>query len=85
MSIYAFDIDGTICNNTFGKYDDAVPIPDRIAYINYLFDNGHTIKMSQPEGALQTLIDSQNRQAIKKMGSWHHELIMGKPYADFYR
>ena len=22
MSIYAFDIDGTICNNTFGKYDE---------------------------------------------------------------
>ena len=85
MSIYAFDIDGTICNNTFGKYDDAVPIPDRIAYINYLFDNGHTIKMFTARGST-TNIDWTHKTAkqLKKWGLKYHELIMGKPYADFF-
>ena len=38
MTVYAFDIDGTICNNTFGKYEEAIPIQERIDGINYLFE-----------------------------------------------
>ena len=32
MTVYAFDIDGTICNNTFGKYQNAMPIQERISW-----------------------------------------------------
>ena len=36
MNIYSFDIDGTICSNTYGKYDKAQPFLDRIESINTL-------------------------------------------------
>jgi len=37
MTRYCFDIDGTICNNTWGKYEEAVPIGDRVEIItNYM-------------------------------------------------
>ena len=41
--IYYVDIDGTICQNTQGKYDQAVPDMERVAQINKLYDEGHTI------------------------------------------
>ena len=33
---YVIDIDGTICSNTNGNYEDAKPIVDRIKLINKL-------------------------------------------------
>ena len=41
--IYYVDIDGTICQNTQGKYDQAIPNLERIDKINELYDAGHTI------------------------------------------
>ena len=41
--IYYVDIDGTICQNTQGKYEQAVPNLERIQKINSLYDAGHTI------------------------------------------
>ena len=35
---YIVDIDGTICNNTFGDYQSAQPLVDRIEHFNKLFD-----------------------------------------------
>ena len=40
---YLIDIDGTICNNTHGDYQSAVPFVDRIAHFNNLYDQGHEI------------------------------------------
>lgn len=40
---YIVDIDGTICTNTYGKYDEAKPFYDRIEYFNRLYDEGHEI------------------------------------------
>lgn len=40
---YIVDIDGTICNNTYGDYQSAKPYRDRIAYFNRLYDEGHEI------------------------------------------
>ena len=34
--IYVFDIDGTICNNTDGNYEQAEPFSDRVKKINNL-------------------------------------------------
>jgi len=39
MTIYVFDIDGTICSNTFGEYEKAEPIKARINTINNLYDS----------------------------------------------
>jgi len=41
MLIYV-DIDGTICT-TVGGYDNAKPIPENIAKINKLYDEGNII------------------------------------------
>ena len=85
MSVYAFDIDGTICNNTYGKYVEAVPIPDRIAYINYLFDNGHTIKMFTARGSTTNINWTQNTaKQLKKWGVKYHKLYFGKPSYDLF-
>ena len=43
MKRYCFDIDGTICNNTWGEYDKAIPNYDRIERVNSLYDDGNHI------------------------------------------
>ena len=40
---YCFDIDGTICTNTWGEYEDAEPFFDRIKIINELYEKGNHI------------------------------------------
>ena len=40
---YLVDIDGTICNSGNSDYPNAVPILDRIAHFNALFDQGHEV------------------------------------------
>jgi hypothetical protein len=37
------DIDGTICNTEGSDYENSTPIPENIAKINKLFDQGHRI------------------------------------------
>ena len=41
--IYVFDLDGTICLTEGRDYAEAVPLAERIAAVNALFDAGHTI------------------------------------------
>ena len=84
---YVFDIDGTICSLVSGdNYDLAEPIPDRINKINFLFENGHKIKMFTARGATTgkdwtTLTKNQ----LSKWGLKYHELIMNsKPEGDLF-
>ena len=42
MIIYV-DIDGTICNNTNGKYEEAKPRYEQILKINHLYMEGNEI------------------------------------------
>ena len=37
---YIIDIDGTICTNTYGKYEEATPLPENIKKINILDRQG---------------------------------------------
>ena len=43
MKRYCFDIDGTICTNTWGDYDRAVPNYQRINFVNSLYDAGNHV------------------------------------------
>ena len=43
MKTYVFDIDGTICTNTNGNYEEAKPFKERIQFINSLVDEGNKI------------------------------------------
>jgi len=47
---YCFDIDGTLCTNTYGEYQDAQPFPEVIARVNELFAAGHRILLYTDDG-----------------------------------
>lgn len=64
--VYCFDIDGTICTDTGGAYQDAEPFRDRIDHVNALYDAGHVIKMFTARGSTTGLnwTDYTNRQLV---------------------
>jgi len=94
---YVFDIDGTICEslceNKGQNYRDARPYQDRIAKINKLYDEGHTIIMLTARGmgrsnndqlAAYSLFYNLTLKQLKTWGVKYHELFLGKPSGDFY-
>lgn len=83
--IYCFDIDNTICLTNALDYSLSTPIIERIAKINQLYDAGHTIKLHTARGS-ETGIDWEQLTLIqlKNWGVKFHQVIMGKPAADFY-
>jgi uncharacterized HAD superfamily protein len=85
MTVYCFDIDGTICTNTDGAYDTAEPFYDRITQLNALYDDGHEIVLFTARGS-QTGID-WSEVTQKQLAGWgvkHHKLLFGKPHADVF-
>lgn len=83
--IYCFDIDGTLCTKTDGRYENAKPFLDRIAVVNALHNAGHTIKLFTARGST-TGIDWRDvtRCQLQQWNVSYHELIMGKPEADIF-
>ena len=83
--IYCFDIDGTICTNTDGKYEDAQPDYDVIEQVNKLYNEGHHVLLHTARGAT-TGIDWREVTEVQmhKWGVKFHQLFMGKPTADVY-
>lgn len=82
---YCFDIDGTLCTNTDGAYEQAVPLPEVIALVNALGAQGHRILLYTARGAT-TGIDWRELTE-QQLGSWgvgYERLYMGKPTADLY-
>lgn len=83
--IYCFDIDGTLCTNTHGEYETAQPIPEMVAEINALHEEGHRILLFTARGTT-TGIDWRELTAAQ-LDAWgvrYDELILGKPQADVY-
>jgi len=85
MTIFVFDIDGTICNNTYGEYNKAEPFKERIKIINDLYHSGHIIKYFTARGS-GTGIDWREitKNQLKNWEAKYHELILGKPEGDHY-
>lgn len=85
MKIYCFDLDGTLCTNTKGAYEAAVPFFDRIQKVNELFENGSRIFIFTARGTV-TGIDwrALTEVQLKKWGVKYHELQLGKPFAHIY-
>lgn len=90
---YVFDIDGTVCLTDKNNYDDSKPIQERILLINKLYEQGNYIKfftargMSSKNGDIKQVYESYYDMTDKQLKSWgikYHELILGKPSADFY-
>lgn len=75
MLIYV-DIDNTICR-TEGGYDNAKPIPENIAKINKLFDEGHIIVYWTARG--QATGKDWTELTVQQLIAWgckYHDVIM---------
>ncbi len=85
IKTYCFDIDGTICQNTYGKYELAKPIQERINFINELYKEGSEIIMFTARGST-TNIDWTNftKKQLKDWGLKYTKLILGKPFAEIF-
>lgn len=78
IKTYCFDLDGTLCTNTNGKYNEAVPYKDRIEKVNDLYEQGHKIIIDTARGTVTKknwleFTDSQ----LKKWGVKYHKLRTG--------
>ncbi|MEA2255281.1 MAG: D-sedoheptulose 7-phosphate isomerase [Solirubrobacteraceae bacterium] len=80
-----FDLDGTLCSNTFGDYGAAEPFWWAIARVNALADAGNRIVISTARGSA-TGIDwsGRTRAQLERWGVRYDEIAFGKPSADVY-
>ena len=90
---YVFDIDGTICTNTQGDYQNAQPFHDRINMINDLFDQGSFIIFLTGRGMGRFENDAEKaneefyeltKNQLDEWGVKYHRLFLGKPQGDVY-
>lgn len=82
---FCIDIDGVLCSNTWGKYEEAIPILENIKKMNELYNRGNRIILWTARGST-TKIDWRELTE-KQLHAWgvkYHELIFGKPEADIY-
>lgn len=85
MTTYCFDLDGTLCDTKGSDYKNSQPKHDRIARVNQLLDNGHHIIIFTARGSSSGLDWTElTRTQLEDWGIQHHEVIFGKPSADFY-
>ena len=96
---YVIDVDGTICDWEPGRdYTLSQPLTERIKVINKLYDEGNYIiyftaramgrfsghsHFIAAEKAKEVLFDL-TKQQLDDWGVKYHELIMGKPHADYF-
>lgn len=84
MTIYV-DIDNTICCTTSNDYTQSTPLPNRIKYINTLYDTGHKIIYWTARGS-STKIDwsTITTNQLKLWGVKYHDIKFGKPSYDLF-
>jgi CMP-N-acetylneuraminic acid synthetase len=83
---FVFDIDGVIASIVPGNdYAVATPLHANITRINRLYDAGNQIVLFTARGTV-TKIDWSDltKQQMAAWGVRHHELLFGKPAADYY-
>lgn len=90
---YVFDLDGTLCTNTAGKYELALPHIQRIQHVNCLYDSGNKIiiytarGMNTFNGDVQKVYIHYYGLTVEQLKQWnvkYHELVLGKPAGDIY-
>ena len=91
MKKLCFDLDGVICNNTYGDYDNAKPIQEAIDKVNDLYKKKFEITiftaryMGRTNGSAKEANKRGFEQAKYQLESWgvnYHNLILGKPEYD---
>lgn len=83
---FCFDIDGVIMNLTPNNdYTLAKPIDNTVELINSLYDSGHYIIIFTARGYVTKINwEELTKRQLKDAGLKYHELIFGKPAADYY-
>ena len=90
---YVFDIDGTICSDTYGEYEKAEPFKERIRKVNTLYEEGHTIffltarGMGRTNNSQTTAKEELFKFTEDQLNTWgakHHRLFLGKPAGNVY-
>jgi branched-subunit amino acid aminotransferase/4-amino-4-deoxychorismate lyase len=80
-----FDLDGTLCTNTFGEYEQAEPLPWAIERVNELAGAGHRIVIFTARGTATGIDwDALTRRQLADWGVSYDDLRFGKPSADVY-
>ncbi len=83
MVVYAFDVDGVICDTQGTDYKNAIPKQENIKKINALYDEGHRIIVFTGRGTVSRIDWRQlTEKQLKEWGLKYHELIFGKPSFD---
>ena len=91
MKRICFDLDGTICNNTWGDYKNAKPNKNAINKINDLYEKKNHIiiftarftgKNNENLGKFNKKQYEFTKNQIDNWGLKYHELILGKPTYD---
>lgn len=84
--IYCFDLDGTLCTNTDGKYNEAVPFMERIAKVNKIHDEGNRVIIDTARGSVTKKDwNDLTKSQLKTWGVKYDELRVGhKVTADIY-
>lgn len=89
---YCFDLDGVICNNTYGDYEKAVPYKQAIVKINKLFDEGNYIliytsrymgKFNNDVSKVKDYGYIKTKIQLENWGLKFNQLLLGKPEYDF--
>jgi hypothetical protein len=83
---FCFDLDGTLCNNTYGKYELAIPYKERVEKVNKLYDNGNEIFIESARGSSTGINWTEfTREQLISWGVKFHHLRTGIKYeADVY-
>jgi hypothetical protein len=80
-----FDLDGTLCTNTFGDYESAEPFEWAVARVNALARAGNRIVILTARGFVTGRDwSAQTRAQLDRWGVHYDELFLGKPSADVY-
>ena len=94
MKKYCFDLDGVICNNTYGNYQQAKPNLSAIAKINKLHEKSNYIIIFTARfmGRNNNNIDKAYEQGYEftksQLLEWnvkYNDLILGKPEFDILK
>jgi len=83
---FCFDIDGVIASLVPGNdYSRSAPRQEIIDALNRLYDAGCRIVLHTARGSMTGIDWSQTtREQMERWGVRYHELLFGKPAADYY-
>lgn len=86
IKTFCIDIDGVIAMlEPDNQYDRTGPIKEAVAAINALYEKGHRIILFTARGSLTGIDWSKvTKSQMDEWGVKYHELLFGKPAADYY-